>query len=404
MNSSMQKRVVVLGATGSIGTSTLDVIARHPERYRVSALTAHVSRDKLLMLCLQHRPDTAVIAHEDDASWLRAALQDADCETRVLHGEQALCDVAATAEIDIVVAAIMGGAGLAPTLAAVKAGHQILLANKESLVMAGSLFIDAARQSGARVLPVDSEHNAIFQCLPMPSSTTALHTELERRGVTRILLTASGGPFRGWSRDRLHDVTPAQACAHPNWSMGRKISVDSATMMNKGLEIIEACWLFGLTPDDVQVVVHPQSIVHSMVAYRDGSVLAQLGNPDMRTPIAHALAWPERIDSGVAPLDVFSMAQFEFRPPDEDAFPCLRLARHAMALGGTAPVVLNAANEVAVDAFLNEQISFTAIPELIKQVMDALPVVPVDTLDTIFAQDAQARDYAAKIVARQCSK
>ncbi len=404
MNPSMQKRIVVLGATGSIGTSTLDVIARHPERYRVAALTAHVSRDKLLAQCLQHRPDTAVIAHEHDARWLSAALQDAGCETQVLYGEQALCDVASAADVDVVVAAIMGGAGLAPTLAAVRAGRQILLANKESLVMAGPLFTEAARQSGARVLPVDSEHNAIFQCLPAPSSSTALHTDLAQAGVTRLLLTASGGPFRGWSRDRLHDVTPEQACAHPNWSMGRKISVDSATMMNKGLEIIEACWLFDLTPDDIHVVVHPQSIVHSMVAYRDGSVLAQLGNPDMRTPIAHALAWPERIDSGVAPLDVFSMAQFEFCPPDEEAFPCLGLARRAMNAGGTAPVVLNAANEVAVDAFLNGQIRFTAIPQLIDEVMTALPAVAADTLETIFAQDALARDYAAKIAARWCDE
>lgn len=400
MNPSMQRRIVVLGATGSIGTSTLDVIARHPQRYRVAALTAHVSREKLLTLCLQHCPDTAVLAHEEDARWLRAALLKAECQTQVLYGEQALCEVAAAPDVDIVVAAIMGGAGLAPTLAAVEMGHQILLANKESLVMAGPLFTEAARRSGACVLPVDSEHNAIFQCLPAPSSATALHTDLAQQGVTRILLTASGGPFRGWSSDQLRAVTPAQACAHPNWSMGRKISVDSATMMNKGLEIIEACWLFDLTPEDIQVVVHPQSIVHSMVAYRDGSVLAQMGNPDMRTPIAHALAWPERVASGVAPLDIFAMAQLEFRPPDEDAFPCLRLARRAMTEGGTSPVVLNAANEVAVDAFLNEQIRFTAIPQLIEHVMDALTVVPADTLATIFAQDALARDYAAKIVAQ----
>ena len=400
MNPSMQKRVVVLGATGSIGTSTLDVIARHPERYRVAALTAHVSRDALLALCLRHHPDTAVIAREEDAVWLQAALQNAGCATRVAWGEQALCDVAAASEVDVVVAAIMGGAGLAPTLAAVNAGHQILLANKESLVMAGPLFTDAARRSGAQILPVDSEHNAIFQCLPASSSSTALHTDLAAQGITRVLLTASGGPFRGWSRDQLHDVTPAQACAHPNWSMGRKISVDSATMMNKGLEIIEACWLFDLTPNDIQVVVHPQSIIHSMVAYRDGSVLAQLGNPDMRTPIAHALAWPERIDSGVAPLDVFTMAQCEFTPPDEAAFPCLGLARRAMIEGGTAPVVLNAANEIAVEAFLNERIRFTAIPQLIEEVMAAVPVVPADTLATIFEQDALARDCAAKIVAQ----
>lgn len=404
MNPSMQKRIVVLGATGSIGASTLDIVARHPERYRIASLTAHVSREKLLALCLHHHPETAVLAEKADADWLSAALHAAGCETQVLYGEQALCDVASAVDVDIVVAAIMGGAGLPPTLAAVEAGHQILLANKESLVMAGPLFTDAARRSGACVLPVDSEHNAIFQCLPAPSSVTALHTQLAQQGITRVLLTASGGPFRGWSYEQLRDVTPAQACAHPNWSMGRKISVDSATMMNKGLEIIEACWLFDLTPDDIQVVVHPQSIVHSMVAYRDGSVLAQLGNPDMRTPIAHALAWPERIDSGVTPLDIFTAAQFEFCPPDEKAFPCLGLARQAMKAGGTAPVILNAANEVAVDAFLNEQIRFTDIPRVIAKVMAAFPVVATDTLAVIFEQDALARDCATKIVAQRMNE
>lgn len=404
MNPSMQKRIVVLGATGSIGTSTLDVIAQHPERYRVTTLTAHVSREKLLALCLQHHPDQAILTHEEDAHWLREALGNAACHTRVLYGEAALCAAAAAEDVDIVVAAIMGGAGLPPTLAAVEAGHQILLANKESLVMAGPLFTEAARRSGARVLPVDSEHNAIFQCLPAPKSTTALHSQLERQGVTRILLTASGGPFRGWSRDQLDDVTPAQACAHPNWSMGRKISVDSATMMNKGLEIIEACWLFDLSPDDIQVVVHPQSIVHSMVAYQDGSVLAQMGNPDMRTPIAHALAWPERTTSGVAPLDIFSMAQLEFLPPDETAFPCLGLARQAMNAGGTAPVVLNAANEIAVDAFLSGKVRFTDIPRLIEKVMADLPVVAADTLASIFEQDRLSRDYAAEVVTQWQTK
>lgn len=398
MNPSMQKRIVVLGATGSIGTSTLDVIAHHPERYRVVTLTAHVSREKLLALCLQHHPDQAILGYEEDARWLSNALSNANCHTRVLHGEKALCAAAAAKNVDVVVAAIMGGAGLRPTLAAVEAGHQILLANKESLVMAGPLFTETARRSGARILPVDSEHNAIFQCLPMPKSTTALHSQLDEQGVTRILLTASGGPFRGWSHDQLDGVTPAQACAHPNWSMGRKISVDSATMMNKGLEIIEACWLFDLTPDDIQVVVHPQSIVHSMVAYQDGSVLAQMGNPDMRTPIAHALAWPERTTSGVAPLDIFTMAQLEFLPPDEVAFPCLRLARQAMETGGTAPVILNAANEIAVEAFLNEKVCFMDIPRLIEKVMTDLPTVAADTLATIFEQDQLARDYATEIV------
>lgn len=397
----MQKRIVVLGATGSIGTSTLDVIARYPACYRVVSLTANASREKLLALCLTHCPDTAVLSRKEDADWLATELARAGSNTRALSGAKALCEVASDNDVDVVVAAIMGGAGLAPTLAAVDAGHQILLANKESLVMAGPLFTEAAKRSGARVLPVDSEHNAIFQCLPVPDSDTALHAGLKMQaGVTQVLLTASGGPFRGWTYDQLRDATPAQACAHPNWSMGRKISVDSATMMNKGLEIIEACWLFDLKPNDIQVVVHPQSIVHSMVVYKDGSVLAQMGTPDMRTPIANALAWPERIDAGVAPLNIFSMAQLEFLPPDEAAFPCLNLARRAMNEGGTAPVHLNAANEVAVDAFLNDAIRFTDIPIVIGQVMDHLSVVAADTLDTIFEQDAVARRQADAVVAK----
>ena len=400
----MQKRIAVLGATGSIGTSTLDVIARHPERYRVTSLTAHTSRERLRDLCVVYSPDTAVLLREEDAHWLTAALKQAGCATRVLFGEHALCEAAASPDVDVVVAAIMGGAGLAPALAAVDAGHQLLLANKESLVMAGSLFIDAAKRSGARVLPVDSEHNAIFQCLPRPDGPTALHAGLHQKGVTQVLLTASGGPFLGWSPEKLRDVTPAQACAHPNWSMGRKISVDSATMMNKGLEIIEACWLFDLTPNDIQVVVHPQSIVHSMVAYRDGSVLAQLSHPDMRTPIANALAWPERIEAGVPPLDLLAMPQFEFLPPDEAAFPCLALARRAMAAGGAAPVHLNAANEVAVDAFLNARIRFTDIPKIIARVMDQLTPVSMEALATVFAQDAEARVQATEAVAELCAK
>lgn len=394
------KRVTVLGATGSIGASTLDVIARHAERYRIHALSAHVGKEKLLTLCLSYTPDVAVLSHPEDADWLRVALREAGCDTRVESGRESLCAIASADEVDVVVAAIMGGAGLAPTLAAVDAGKQVLLANKESLVMAGRLFTDAARRSGARILPVDSEHNAIFQCLPAPSDRTALHQSLSEQGITRILLTASGGPFRTWSADRLASVTPDQACAHPNWSMGRKISVDSATLMNKGLELIEACWLFDLTPDDIQVVVHPQSIIHSMVAYKDGSVLAQMGNPDMRTPIAYALAWPERIDAGVAPLDMFAISQLTFTPPDETRFPCLSLAREAMRTGGTAPIVLNAANEIAVDAFLEERLAFTDIPRLIDHVLQAHDAQPIATLDEVFACDAHARAQTTQALVR----
>lgn len=394
MSTVQVKRVTVLGATGSIGTSTLDVIARHADRYRVYALSAHVARDKLLALCHVYHPEVAVVSQQEDAQWLQAALSREGLSTRVDSGAHALCEIAKAPDADIVVAAIMGGAGLAPTLSAVDAGKHVLLANKESLVMAGQLFIDAAHRSGARILPVDSEHNAIFQCLPTPHGATALHDTLSAQGVTRVLLTASGGPFKDWRDEQLATVTPAQACAHPNWSMGRKISVDSATLMNKGLELIEACWLFNLTPADIQVVVHPQSIIHSMVAYRDGSVVAQMGNPDMRTPIAYALAWPERIDAGVAPLDMFAISQLTFTPPDTARFPCLRLAQDAMDAGGTAPIVLNAVNEIAVDAFLNEQLAFTAIPRLIEHVLSRHDAHPVTSLEMVFAHDAQARQAA----------
>lgn len=394
MSTVQVKRVTVLGATGSIGTSTLDVIARHADRYRVYALSAHFARDKLLALCQVYHPEVAVVSQQEDAQWLQAALSREGLSTRVDSGAHALCEIAKAPDADIVVAAIMGGAGLAPTLSAVDAGKHVLLANKESLVMAGQLFIDAAHRSGARILPVDSEHNAIFQCLPTPHGATALHDTLSAQGVSRVLLTASGGPFKDWRDEQLATVTPAQACAHPNWSMGRKISVDSATLMNKGLELIEACWLFNLTPADIQVVVHPQSIIHSMVAYRDGSVVAQMGNPDMRTPIAYALAWPERIDAGVAPLDMFAISQLTFTPPDTARFPCLRLAQDAMDAGGTAPIVLNAVNEIAVDAFLNEQLAFTAIPRLIEHVLSRHDAHPVTSLEMVFAHDAQARQAA----------
>ncbi|GED21037.1 1-deoxy-D-xylulose-5-phosphate reductoisomerase [Halomonas halmophila] len=378
--------VTVLGATGSIGTSTLDVIARHPERYRVHALSAHRSREELLVRCREHQPRLAVLEREEDARWLRARLAEAGLDTEVRTGRDALVEIAEAPEVDVVMAAIVGAAGLLPTLAAVEAGKRVLLANKEALVMSGGLFMEAVTRSGATLLPIDSEHNAIFQCLP-PEHRGGL----EQHGVTQLLLTASGGPFRGWSAERLAAVTPEQACAHPNWSMGRKISVDSATLMNKGLELIEACWLFDARPDQIQVVVHPQSVIHSMAAYNDGSVIAQLGNPDMRTPIAHGLAWPERIASGVEALNLFEVARFDFEPPDDTAFPCLRLAREAIASGGTAPAVLNAANEVAVEAFLDGRLSFNGIGELVECVLTSCRVDPAAELEGILAADERAR-------------
>ncbi|KXS39695.1 MAG: 1-deoxy-D-xylulose-5-phosphate reductoisomerase [Halomonadaceae bacterium T82-2] len=383
------QRVTVLGATGSIGTSTLDVIARHPERYRVHALTAGSRRESLLEQCRVHRPAVAVLAREADAAWLRERLAAADIATEVRAGEAALVEVAEAGEVEVVMAAIVGAAGLLPTLAAVRAGKRVLLANKEALVMSGALFMDAVARHDAVLLPIDSEHNAIYQCLP-PDRDDGL----AGAGVTQLLLTASGGPFRGWTPDALAGVTPEQACAHPNWSMGRKISVDSATLMNKGLELIEACWLFAARPEQIQVVVHPQSVVHSMAAYSDGSVIAQLGNPDMRTPIAYGLAWPERIDAGVELLDLFQVARLDFEPADERAFPCLRLAREAMRAGGTAPAVLNAANEVAVAAFLDGRLGFTAIAEVVEAVLEACPAVPADSLEQVLAEDARARRLA----------
>lgn len=393
--SSRCQSVTVLGATGSIGTSTLDVIARHPGRYRVHALTAHRSREALLRLCLSHRPSVAVLDDERDATWLRERLTAAGLALEVRSGDSALLEVASATDVDVVMAAIVGAAGLLPTLAAVRAGKRVLLANKEALVMSGALFMEAVTRHGATLLPIDSEHNAIYQCLP-PEHRGGL----SRHGVTQLLLTASGGPFRGWSREQLAAVTPEQACAHPNWSMGRKISVDSATLMNKGLELIEACWLFDAQPDQVQVVVHPQSVIHSMAAYSDGSVLAQLGNPDMRTPIAYGLAWPERIDAGVETLDLFQIARLDFEAPDEAAFPCLRLAREAMQAGGTAPALLNAANEVAVDAFLAGRLGFSAIGELVEAVIGTLPVEAADDLETILAADGQSRRAAREWLER----
>ena len=383
------QRLTVLGSTGSIGTSTLDVVARHPDRFEVVALTGHSQIDLLFHQCVQFMPSFAVVLDEVAAARLRVMLSDAELKTEVLCGIEALEVVSALPEVDTVMAAIVGAAGLRPTLAAARAGKKILLANKETLVTAGAVFMDAVHASGSVLLPIDSEHNAIFQSMPHNYSG-----DLQRSGISKILLTASGGPFRNTPLDALQNVTPEQACAHPNWSMGRKISVDSATMMNKGLEVIEAHWLFNAAADDIQVVVHPQSVIHSLVQYVDGSVLAQLGNPDMRTPIAYGLSWPERMDAGVAPLDLFKVATLNFEAPDFERFPCLALAYQALREAGTAPAMLNAANEIAVAAFLERQIPFLYIPRVIESVLDVLPVYPVASLDDVTAADAAARRVA----------
>ena len=392
---SRPQQITVLGATGSIGLSTLDVIARHPDRYQVFALSGYSRLAELLALCIKHRPQVAVVPHEGAAVQLQADLRAAGLNTEVLVGEEGLCQVSSAPEVDSVMAAIVGAAGLRPTLAAVNAGKKILLANKEALVMTGDLFMQAVRRSGSVLLPIDSEHNAIFQCLPQDFARG-----LGNVGVRRILLTASGGPFRETPLAELEHVTPDQACAHPNWSMGRKISVDSASMMNKGLELIEACWLFDARPDQVEVVIHPQSVIHSLVDYVDGSVLAQLGNPDMRTPISNALAWPERIDSGVAPLDLFAVGRLDFERPDEQRFPCLRLAREAALAGNSAPAMLNAANEVAVAAFLDGRIRYPQIARIIEDVLNSEPVVAVDELEAVFAADGKARMLAEQWLSR----
>ncbi|MFT7338081.1 MAG: 1-deoxy-D-xylulose-5-phosphate reductoisomerase [Marinobacter maritimus] len=387
------RSITVLGATGSIGLSTLDVIRRHPGRFSVYALTAGTRAEELAALCREFHPKVAVMADATAAQKLAELLSDLP-DISVLSGEAGLCEVASSPEACTVMAAIVGAAGLVPTLAAVHAGKRVLLANKEALVMSGKLFMDAVSASGAELLPIDSEHNAIFQCLPADRIR-----DPDGAGITRILLTASGGPFREHSAEALHSVTPAQACAHPNWSMGQKISVDSATLMNKGLELIEACWLFNITPDRIEVHVHPESIIHSMVEYADGSVLAQLGSPDMRTPIANGLAWPERIDAGVAPLDLFTIGRFHFERPDLLRFPCLRLAAEAFETGGTAPAVLNAANEVAVAEFLNGNLAFTDIPIVIERTLAVTPVVSADSFDIIFAKNSEARQQAREQIA-----
>ena len=377
-------RLAVLGATGSIGASTLDVVARPPERSRRHALSANTGADALLALCRTHRPPYAVLSGTAPDRALEKKFS--EHKTRLLFGAQALEQVVRETECDAVMAGIVGAAGLASTLAAVRAGKRVLLANKEALVMAGPLVMRAAKESGAQLLPVDSEHNAVFQCFS------------DKRFVRRIMLTASGGPFRSLPVEALQGVTPEQACAHPNWVMGRKISVDSATMMNKGLEVIEARWLFDLPPEHIEVVIHPQSIVHSLVEYVDGSVIAQMSNPDMRVPIANALAYPERVESGVQPLDLSLVKTLSFESPDQRRFPCLGLAYEALRAGGTAPAMLNAANEVAVEAFLAGRLPFTAIPHVIESALHSMQPAGADSLQTVMEADGAARRAATESV------
>ena len=385
--------VTLLGSTGSIGLSTLDVIARHPARFRVVALTANSSVDKLAAQCVRFQPQYAVMADADAATRLAILLKQSAPDVQVLSGNDGLVTVAGHETVDFVMAAIVGAAGLLPSLEAARTGKRVMLANKEALVMSGALFMQAVRDSRATLLPVDSEHNAILQCLPdnyVAGATPA--------GVRKIMLTASGGPFRNLPVSQLSAVTPEQACAHPTWDMGRKISVDSATMMNKGLEVIEAGWLFGLPMENINVVLHPQSLVHSLVEYNDGSVLAQMGNPDMRVPISHALGWPERIESGAESLDLMAVGTMQFEAPDRAHYPCLELAAAAWRSGGTSPAILNAANEVAVQAFLDRRIAFTAIARVVEQALERCAVHVADTLDTILADDAFARAIANECI------
>lgn len=391
----MKQQITLLGSTGSIGLSTLDVVARHPDRFEIYALSAHRSVEQLFSQCLTYQPTFAVMVEESAAITLATQLKNTDCTTQVLSGRDALEQIAAAEVVDIVVAAIVGAAGLMPTLAAAKAGKRILLANKEALVMSGALLMQEVKANNAVLLPVDSEHNAIWQCLPVH---TKQRYDFDHHGIRKIILTASGGPFRDWDEADLATVTPAQAVAHPNWSMGQKISVDSATMMNKGLEVIEAHWLFGLPSEQIEVVLHRQSVIHSMVDYVDGSVLAQMGNPDMRTPIANTLAWPDRIESGVAPLDLVKLAQLDFSAADMARFPCLALAYQALNAGGTSTAILNAANEVAVAAFLDNQLRFTEIPQVIEKVLDTITATAAESIATILHADSAARDCAQALI------
>ena len=394
------KRLAILGSTGSIGVNTLDVAARHPDRFAVTALAAGKNDSLLLEQCVKHRPAHAVLHDPDSAERLRRAVAGRGLATEVHCGAEALERIVARDDVDAVMAAIVGAAGLPATLAAARAGKQVLLANKEALVMSGALFMKAVAEGGATLLPIDSEHSAVFQSLPR-GFACGRPGELERAGVRRILLTASGGPFRTTPVDRLSNVTPQQACAHPNWVMGRKISVDSATMMNKGLEVIEAHWLFGAPLEAIEIVVHPQSVIHSMVDYADGSVIAQLGAPDMRTPIACALAYPERIESGVAPLDFTALSSLQFERVDAQRFPCVGLAREAIRQGGTAPAALNAANEIAVESFLDGRLSFTGIAEVIESVLGEIPAEPLASLEQVHAADIEARALARRYVSRR---
>jgi len=388
------RHVAVFGATGSIGASTLDVIARHPQRFRASVLSANRNVDALVALCRRFEPDLAIIVDAAHEPALRDRLAAAGSRTRVASGSAGLREAAGGDLCDTVVAAIVGAAGLDSTLAAARAGKRLLLANKEAVVMGGPLLVEALRLGRGELIPIDSEHNAIFQCLP------ERRAEIGRAGARKITLTASGGPFRGRRREDLAAVTPDQACAHPKWNMGRKISVDSATLMNKGLEVIEAHWLFGAAPEQIEVVVHPQSIIHSLVEYADGSVIAQMANPDMRTALAHALAWPERIESGVEPLDLLALKQLSFEAPDRQSFRCLDLAYQALSAGGTAATTLNAANEIAVAAFLAGTLPFLAIAEVIEATLSALPAVPVAGLDALIYADLTARSEAQRIMRR----
>jgi 1-deoxy-D-xylulose-5-phosphate reductoisomerase len=383
------RHLTILGSTGSIGVSTLDVVTHHPDRFQIIALTANHSIEKMLEQCRLYRPRYAVMLDKTSGEKLQIAIREAGIATEVMWGVESLEKVASLPEVDTVMAAIVGAAGIRPTFAAARAGKQVLLANKETLVMAGRIFMDVVKQHHATLLPIDSEHNAIFQSLPHHFTG-----DLAAVGVRRILLTASGGPFRQSSLASLEQVTPEQACAHPNWVMGQKISVDSATMMNKGLEVIEAHWLFNAAPEKIQVVIHPQSVIHSMVEYVDGSVLAQLGNPDMRTPIAHALGLPDRIETGVAPLDMFKIGRLDFEAPDFKRFPCLGLAYQALAAGGSTPAILNAANEVAVESFLKRRMPFTAIPVMIEKVMQSVSRKDIATLEDVLEADREARETA----------
>jgi 1-deoxy-D-xylulose-5-phosphate reductoisomerase len=403
-NHSLQRRVAVLGSTGSIGVNTLDVIRAHPDRFQVVALTAGRQVERLAQQCLEFRPRIAVVADAAGASQLKQLLAEKGSELTILHGPEALLTAVLESDCDTVMAAIVGAAGLAPTLAAAQAGKRILLANKEALVMSGDLFMSAVKTGGAELLPIDSEHNAIFQCLPDRFGSASNGNARDHLGVEELWLTASGGPFREKSLDALKTITPDEACAHPNWVMGRKISVDSATMMNKGLEVIEAHWLFGLPLTQIRVLIHPQSVVHSMVRYRDGSVIAQLGQPDMRTPIAHGLAWPDRIDAGVAPLNLTQLSALQFSEPDFDRFPCLALAFEAAKVGGTAPAILNAANEVAVAAFLDQRMPYLQIASVVRETLSAIHSVPASSIEIVLSADAQARQVSAQLVSTLVKK